>query len=414
MSKLIVEVCKIDKIESLPNADKLVMATVKGWQALVSKDHYKEGQLVCFVPPDAVVPQNVIDILKLEYLREHSGRIRTIKLRGYISQGLLISNEDFNKAATYPIEFTEGMVVSSNLGITKYEPPKLKNGEYTPKTTLQCFAELFEGLKIGKVSFNRFILKSYELFKSRLTKKRKGNPNFKEYTDLDNIKHYPNVFEEGEEIIITEKIHGTNFRAGNLPIQQNWFNKLIGKKGFEFVYGSHRVQKLPFSGKGFYGEDVYGVIAKRYDLANILPEGFTIYGEIYGPKIQELTYGATQLELVVFDIKKDNKYLDYDDLVIFCKTYDLPMPPGLYQGKFCKGIVEQYTSGKTILAQYKDGRKISSANHIREGCVVKPLKETYSNRCGRKILKSISPDYLLTKKQEKPEEFVDDNSEYAH
>lgn len=405
MSKLIVEVCKIDKIESLPNADKLVMATIKGWQCLVGKGIHTEGDLVIYVPPDAVVPQNLIEELKLDYLREHSGRVRTIKLRGYISQGLVIPASYFKKEKYFGgHDIIEGTDVAHRLGITKYEPPKSTRGEYTSKTTLQCFAELFEGLKIGKVSFSRFILKSYELFKSRLTKKRKGNPNFKEYTDLNNIKHYPTVFTDGEWVVITEKIHGTNFRAGNVLVQQNWFNKLIGKKGFEFLYGSHRVQKMPFSGKGFYGEDVYGVIAKRYDLANILPEGFTIYGEIYGPKIQELTYGANQLEVVFFDVKRDGKYLDYDAFYMFCKVHDLPMVPELFKGRYDPEILKLSTEGKTTLG----------GDHIREGAVLKPLMENYDNRCGRKILKSISPDYLLTKKQEKPEEFVDDNSEYAH
>ena len=55
------------------------------------------------------------------------------------------------------------------------------------------------------------------------------HPLFARYTDIENIKNFPDIFQEGEEVVITEKIHGTNSRVGLL-------------KG-EFVAGSHRSQR---------------------------------------------------------------------------------------------------------------------------------------------------------------------------
>ena len=89
MAKLIVEVCKIEKITTLENAQKMEMATIKGWECLVAKGAHTAGELVVFVPPDAVLSEELVQTLKLDFLRD-GGRVRTIKLRGYYSQGLVL------------------------------------------------------------------------------------------------------------------------------------------------------------------------------------------------------------------------------------------------------------------------------------------------------------------------------------
>ena len=60
MSKLIVEVCKVDNIEKHPNADRLSIATIKGWNCIVGLNQYKPGDLVIFIPPDSIVPEDII------------------------------------------------------------------------------------------------------------------------------------------------------------------------------------------------------------------------------------------------------------------------------------------------------------------------------------------------------------------
>ena len=99
------------------------------------------GELIIFIPPDSVVPQKLIDALKLEYLREHNGRLRTLKLRGVISQGLVISFSQLVEAGLVDAiqlephyvrvdgtfknllcgEYKEGDDVGKSLGIKKYE-----------------------------------------------------------------------------------------------------------------------------------------------------------------------------------------------------------------------------------------------------------------------------------------------------
>ena len=128
MSSLIVDVSKINKIEKHPNADRLRIATVKGWQCIIGLDDFKEGELIIFIPPDSVLPDELIDKYKLEFVRK-GGRVKTVKLRKFISQGLCLPIPEGKN-------WKEGKSVATELGITKYEPPKARY-QGQPKPTLQ-------------------------------------------------------------------------------------------------------------------------------------------------------------------------------------------------------------------------------------------------------------------------------------
>lgn len=348
MSSLIVDVCKILKVEKHPNADKLSIATVKGWNCIISLNQYKEGDLVIFCPPDSIIPDDLIEKYNLTYLKK-GGRVKTVKLRKFISQGLILDiPTDKN--------WKEGKEVAKELGITKYEPPVSHN------------------LQMG----NR-------------PSKKKRNPLFDKYTDIENIKNYHTVFTEEDRVVITEKIHGSNFRAGNL---KRYTDSLWGKfKSFlfgkyQFVYGSHNVQKTALNRKmGFYGENVYGKIARKYNLAEIIPEDYILYGEIYGKGIQELEYGMEDIDVVFFDIKYKGKYLNWTDFDDFCRSKKLPFVPVFAVENFHPDMLEKYTQGESALCH----------GQIREGCVIKSLEEENNPRIGRKILKSINPEYLVKK-----------------
>lgn len=359
MSSLIVDVAKIIAIEKHPNADRLRIATVKGWNCIIGLDDFQVGDLIVFIPPDSVLPDSLCDKYNLEFVKK-GGRVKTVKLRGYISQGLCLPLPEGKK-------YKEGHSMAKEMGITKYEPPTRSNQH---------------GFNAGQ-----------------MPTKKKLNPLFDKYTNIENIKNYNAIFKEGDKVVITEKIHGTNFRAGHLTICPRtiwgWIKKHIFKKDYEFVYGSHNVQKKPFSSnKGWYGEDVYGQMAKKYNLAEIIPKDYIVYGEIYGPKIQELTYGMIKIDLVIFDVKYKNKYLDFPEFLTFCEERQLPMVPIHYIGDYSEEVLKQYTNCDSALTRIK--HKVSQ---MAEGCVVTSYMEEFNPRMGRKILKSINTEYLLTKKR---------------
>jgi RNA ligase (TIGR02306 family) len=357
MSSLIVKICKVENVTKHPNADRLSIATVGGWNCIVGLDQYKTGDKVVFIPPDCVIPNNLIEKYNLEYLK-HNGRTGTVKLRGYISQGLILDVPEGS--------WKVGDDVANAMGITKYEQPEPK----------------------------------FSIGGARQSTKRKLNPLFDKYTDIENINNFNDVFKDGDLVVVTEKIHGCNGRWSLLPIAYSnklpliekikfvW-NKYILKKKFEFVYGSHNVQLTSDSRtKNFYGDDVWGKIAKKYDLANKISENTIVYGEVYGEGIQDLTYGLKGIDFAIFDIKRDGIYLNWEEVVNYCIQHGLPNVPMISCNvKFDKNKLKDWTDGKSFV--YKE--------QFREGCVIKPMIEENDPRIGRKILKSVSTEYLTRK-----------------
>lgn len=362
MSSLIVEVCEIKDIQPHPNADRLDIATVKGWNCIVGRGSYIAGDWCVFFPPDSVLPDYLIESYELEFLKK-GGRVGTLKLRGYISQGLVLPTDCVG--LKYNGYFTLGDNVADVLGVTKYEVAE-------------------------RVTSNQ----------RKVTSRKVQNSYFTKYTEIENIQNFNDIFEDGDMVVITEKIHGSNIRFGWLPIEINFksrdwlgilrslWKKYILRESHEFVYGSHNVQLQWDNQKNFYGKNIYAEILKQIDIPS-LPKGYTFYGEVYGKGVQELEYGRSGLDLIIFDIKDlDGLYVTYSNLVNVCLNQHLPIAPELYVGAYHKNTLKEYTEGNSTVA---------NGIQIREGCVVKSLWEENHPKVGRKILKSINPEYLARK-----------------
>lgn len=106
---------KINSIEVHPNADKLEIARVGGWKCIVQKGMYQEGELICFIESDTVLPVKPWT----EFYRAKSSRVKSCRLRSIWSEGVV---EKLDKVEyTGPIE--EGKDISVDIGVVKWEPP---------------------------------------------------------------------------------------------------------------------------------------------------------------------------------------------------------------------------------------------------------------------------------------------------
>lgn len=361
MSTFKVEIVKIDEVTNHPNADRLDLLKIKDWQCVSSKGQFKAGDLAVYFPIDSILPVQVETLIFGidSKVKLNNSRVRTIKLRGAISQGMAVL------PSALGLNPKLGTDVTSDLGIIKYEPPvKLSSNSNQQSTSI-----------------------------------KKTNPNFRKYTGIENAKNYPNVFAEGEQVVVTEKIHGTNFRAGYVPFYANTLWKKIKKflgfaPAYEFVFGSHNVQlqdKLLYT--GYYDKNVYAEAVKKYNLEKILPKGFVIYGEIYGDGIQGgYAYGCKpgERKCVFFDLMTDSQWVNSHQLQTYLLHFELPKAPILYNGPFNKEEILKLRDGNSILAPEQK---------VREGIVVKP-KDEQMCYMGRKILKYISDEYLLENQDE--------------
>jgi RNA ligase (TIGR02306 family) len=108
----------IEDLKEIPGADSILVASVLGWRVVVRKDEFKVGDKCVYVEIDSVLPPRE----EFDFLKERKYRVKTIKLRGQISQGICFSVNILN-GKKYK-DFEVGDDVSDVLGITKYESPE--------------------------------------------------------------------------------------------------------------------------------------------------------------------------------------------------------------------------------------------------------------------------------------------------
>lgn len=369
MSKLIVEVCRVTNIDPHPNGDRLVICTVKGWKCCISCDPETKkaavdiGDLCVYIPPDAVLKKELIERLgvrnyvnqlsKNSSYEEGSGRVKAARIRGIPSYGIIMPikpelGDDPN--------WKEGDNVIDFFNIVKWEPPP----------------ECLDGDAESPSS------------------------KFFEYTSIEHYGNYASAFEENEEVVITEKIHGQNLRMG--MILENDDN---GNATWALCAGSHSVRRKEFDANGKKSKFWLAFNQNTIDLLNHIKDmpfdedkfSILLYGELFGSGIQDLSYGLTNgaIDCQFFDISINNRYLDYNVKSELFKQFGIKQVPILYHGPFQRDKIEEWTSGPTTLSD-----KITTKFKGREGVVITPAKEEFYNRIinGRKILKSISSDYL--------------------
>lgn len=356
MSKLIIKVCKIDEIVAHPNADKLEIAVVGGWRVITQKDLHKVGSLAVYFPPDSELDQSWTDKFGItKYCAPVKGttryRIKAARLRGEASFGVLhpLDND-------WQIE----QDVTEFYGVTKWEPPtpSIDGDSETPVTT------------------------------------------FHTYTDIENWQNYPAIFQDDEQIIITEKLHGSNARIGKIRVDDD----------FVYMCGSHSVRRKEFNNKG-QKSDYWGPLESVKQLLDDLCDNennVIVFGELLGT--QDMKYGLKQgaKGFAMFDIAINGQYLDYksgkvsdrpDFLSICCRYPEIITVPVLHCGPYSKETITKSTDGYTAFC---DIDKIDDFRG-REGIVFKPVRERTDPVLGRVILKSVSVDYHSRKNKDRSE-----------
>jgi RNA ligase (TIGR02306 family) len=359
-------VARINEIKEIPNADNIEQAIIGGWSCITKKGAHKVNDMVVVATTDAVIPLNLSDNLGVtNYLRKGQ-RVRTVKLRGVYSECLLIPFEYANISSKKIV--TEGSDCMDILGIIKYEPPV--------KTI-----SLGGGRKI----------------------KYKDNPNFKVYYKFPNAKNVNGMFTEEDVVEISRKLHGTNARYGIIKKTKLSFIDKVKKFfrladkwiDYEFVYGSHAVEKGSDT-QGFYSTDVWRTIDEKYSIKEKLWDevkngitshvsignGLIIYGEIYGAGIQKgYDYGLEDIRFAGFDTIIRDKYdSPTGTFATIFHSLELPYVEVLYFGKWSQEIQDKYTFNNFI-----EGTKTP-----HEGIVIKHVSGDRN-----KVYKCINPDYLI-------------------
>jgi len=205
----------------------------------------------------------------------------------------------------------------------------------------------------------------------RWNRKRCACPNYPTY-DIEGIRRYQHVLQDGEEVWISEKIHGCN---------GSWM---------------HTGKRFWTKSRTLFRRDpgnVWRAAAEKYGLAEKLAKhpDIVLFGEVYG-SVQDLRYGVPESEgirMAAFDAMdvKTRKFMSVDEFLAFCRELDVPVVPTLHRGPWSTGL----------LAMAEGQSTMPGAKHVREGIVIKPVVDRHDPRIGRVILKLAGQSYLLRK-----------------
>jgi RNA ligase (TIGR02306 family) len=349
MERKLATIRKIKEINPIEGADAIELAVVDGWQVVVAKNvGHQVGDLVVYCEIDSFLPIEP----EFEFLRKSSYkkmgdqegfRLKTIKLRGQISQGLILPYSvipiaQFATAADLP----EGMDVSEMLGIVKYEPP--------------IPAQL-----AGRVkgSFPSFLRKTDEERIQNLEK---------EYTEWTlSSKH---------QFYATEKLDGSSFTC-------------YIKNG-EFGVCSRNMDLLETEDNTFWA------VARKLDLENKLRsfgKNICFQGEMVGSGIQGNHYNMKDQTVFFYNIFliDEREYVGYDEFRNMLFDLDLACVPVLsYPFNFPADSEAAFPTVSALLRS-AEGKSVLNDKVEREGLVIRSMDRTIS-------FKAISNKFLLGEK----------------
>jgi RNA ligase (TIGR02306 family) len=314
----------IKSIKPHPNADKLELATVLGWQVVVKKGEFKPGNLCVYVVTDTVMP----DLPEFEFLKSKNFRIKPIRLRGESSNGICFPLSVLQSSFVTPLESND---VTDQMGVIHYEKP---------------LPAQLAGNAVGRI------------------------PNFIIITDEDNLRSYPHALAElyGKEYYITRKDDGSSctfFKTSGPPLDS-----------LDETFGvcSRKINLQKDENNGFWK------MAIKYDIERKLTEfmkdvdisKIAIQGELVGPNVQKNPLGLENLEFHAFGLLHIplRKYYPFSVLREFCNKFEVPMVHVIEHGASFNYSLEELIGIANNL-KYPN-------NTPAEGIVIRPTFEMHS------------------------------------
>ncbi|NBQ67334.1 MAG: RNA ligase (ATP) [Nitrosomonadaceae bacterium] len=322
---------KVLEVKPHSNADKLDVIRVLGWTLCAAKGDFKPGDPCVYCEVDSVMPQRP----EFEFLRPRNFRIKTIKLRGTISQGIAF------KVDLLPLgDYVEGQDVTDLLAVTKYEPP----------------------LDVCMLSD----VKGYM-------------PGFLPKTDETRIQSVPNVLIRWKGVVfdVTEKLDGQSMTVYH-------YNNEVGVCG--------RTMEFKPSVESAMWRCVYrDELDKRLLAAN---RNIALQGEFIGPKVQGNKYNLTEHQFRVYNFFNidTQEYRPLRSEEALLQQMGVKSVPYLSTLTLGDQTIEELVKTATF-------RSTLNPQQWAEGLVLRPaLVEFRDEELGRLSFKIINPEYLLEEK----------------
>ena len=300
-------VVAIDEIRPIEGYDRVEYARVGGWWVIVRKDQFKVGDLAIYIEVDSKVPEKE----PFMFLDKRNFKVKTLKMCKVISQGLLMSPEDFGWKNE---ELEVGEFLTEKLGITYADAADNKrkaNSVDKYKLMAQRNGKLFSKQPFRWLMRRTWGKKLLFIFFGKKKDKKNGWPAWVAKTDEERCQNMPWLFPGAdEEWIATEKIDGTS---------TTFTMKGFGRKREFFICSRNVVFDKPDK-NCFYSTNVYAEMADKYkiedNLSLLLDHDcylgnecinnnivfVTLQGETYGEGIQKRDYGLNEHRFMAFNL----------------------------------------------------------------------------------------------------------------
>lgn len=362
-----------------PNADRLELARIGLFDAVVGKGSFADGETVLYIPEQAILPQRLITALGLEGKLggKAKNRVKAVSLRGALSQGIVAKVgivNTFPEDHFYNDTMTALRTINSNEPLSTYDfAPILGIEKWQPEVPAHMSGDIFAASALLP------------------------------WIDIENIKRFPDIFTEGEQVSVSEKLHGTCtlatvIFAGEQSIQE----VLVTSKGF-----AEKKLCLVENPNNLYWRAVNNYPVRKLaqivvdDVEGVAVRSVGIYGETYGAGVQDLSYGATRNGVpgfAVFDIyvklvDGTGYWVKPSEVKFYTLEADIPSVPVLFEGPYNIEHIASIASGKEQMS--------GTEANIREGVVIRSaIEEKKIDDFGnghRKIAKFGTEEYLTRK-----------------
>ena len=300
---------KITNIVPIENCDNIALAIVDGWTVIIKKSEFSIGDSCVFFEIDSFLPlEPRYEFLKktTKFDGKEGYRIKTMKMKGVLSQGLALPLTMFPEVSTNDDD------VTNRLNIIKFD------------------LEQFYGANTAGPRERKF-----GLFPTFIPKT--DQPRIQNMTHMF-LTHKDTTFEE------TLKLDGSSMTCYKIPNKPTLFQRVLSFFGkqlpiYKFGVCSRNVDLKPsdnkvqvfdnFGKKSVYAQSDFWATAIKMDIENKLPIGYAIQGELIGPSIQANHEKVSSLDYFVFDVYDINKkqYLTPEARREFCKQYSIQHVP---------------------------------------------------------------------------------------
>jgi RNA ligase (TIGR02306 family) len=401
MSTFSCPVARVASVEPHPEPDTTRLNVVKleglGFTLVRNKTEQGEprdkvGDLVVYIPSSAVLPEWLLkemgfwnaELGKGTLAGTDGNRVKPLKLRGVFSEGVL-----------YPVEWDDELAMEGGGSVVAAPDPH--NSDMHNLTQVELGEDVSELLGITK-------------WEPAIPAHMAGEvANMIEYMvkyDFERHERVPLMFEPGEPVTATEKLHGTNMAITWVPelahaemfgADQNILvsSKGLGAQGLAFKNNEANANNLyvrilrDLLSKDFEAKllTLVATLTDQMQLMITTPLPVRIWGEVYGAGVQDLHYGTKHPEFAVFDILIGERWLTDLELAVACAHLGVRKAPLAYKGPFDVAALEAVRDGATLMG----------GTNIREGIVVRSENLLPHDSYGRRICKMISPDYLTRK-----------------